>query len=152
MSLKHCSKAEKAAEQLGTSSKFEPHVKSHTVSYLFYKTRHEIVYRMQFWTLQELENVTILHEHLHTLTFKLTAINFHKLLDCLQDIRSENLKLLFPHPMLHLYSASCIKTQVKRWHNNKMQELPDFRKKDDFQLTLWEMKDEKGLESVEVKE
>lgn len=33
-----------------------------------------------------------------------------------------------------------------------MQELPDFRKNMIFQLTLWEVKDEKGLESVEGKE
>lgn len=45
-------------------------------------------------------------------------INFHNSLDCLQGVRFRNLKLLFPHLTLHLYSASCSKTEVKRQQNN----------------------------------
>lgn len=82
--------------------------------------------------LQDLESATILHEHLHVPTFKLKVINFHNLLDCLQDVRFRNFKLLFPHPTLHLYSASCSKTEVQGSRIIQTQELPYFRKKDDF--------------------
>lgn len=68
--------------------------------------------------LQELESMTILHEHVYVLTFKATVINFHDLLDCLQDVRFRNLKFPFPYSTLHLYSASCSKTEVRRQQNN----------------------------------
>lgn len=59
------------------------------------------------------------------------VINFQNLLDCLQGVWFRNLKLLFPHLTLHLYSASCSKTEVKRQQNNTNAVTARFHK-DDF--------------------
>lgn len=65
--------------------------------------------------LQDLESITILHYHLYVLTLMLMVMNFHNLLDWLQDIKSRS--SFPPHPTLHLCSASHSKTgQKTAWH------------------------------------
>lgn len=79
------------------------------------------------------------------------VMNFHNLLDWLQDIKFRRLKLL--SPPLYTAPVLCISEQDRSKDSMiQMQELLFFSEKDVFTLTLWEVKDEKGLESAEGKE
>lgn len=67
--------------------------------------------------LQELESITILHQHLYVLTFMLMIMNFHNFLDWLQDIKFRSFELSPPCPTLHLCTASHNKTgQKTAWY------------------------------------